>query len=135
MKYLLLDAVTDQSIRFETGKPVSFPFARNTEKSPYVGATYQQDIEPAGRYVILDYDSSRVAPRPWVQGRMRFEQPLVLRFVPRGVELGYGPQSWKARLAREFGSTGRRLSAKLRKLGFDGIVTTHAGETREIVAL
>ena len=128
-----LTRVIENGIRFETCVPVTFRYVRNTEKSPYFGACYGQDIEPAGRYVIHNEDPGTL-PRGWETGSLSFSCPLVLDLGP--TDAVYGPEGWKARLHRVFKSKGAALTRKLRARGFDGIVTTHGGyETREIVAL
>lgn len=126
---------------FESTVPVTFPFIRNTESSPYLGSQFQQNIEPAGRYMLHDPEPKRKPPQGWVQGEITFHSPLVIRFVPVGEDIHYGAGSWKDRLYQVFGMKGRALSRKLVQMGFDGIVTVHPGsagvraDTREIVAL
>lgn len=137
---LAFASVIEQGVLFETGTPVTFRFLRNTEKSGYFGSTYQQDIEPAGRYMIHNADPGQVA-RGWETGVVSFENPLVI-LLTTGDEI-YGPLGWKARLRDVFGETGVDLSHRLLAEGWDGIVTvgefTHRGrttrDTREIVDL
>lgn len=122
---------------FETGRPVRFRFVRNTEKSPYMGERFGQDVEPRGRYLLHNPDPGDL-PRKWEAGEVEFQKPLVLKMVSGGRdEPIYGPQGWKARLSRSFGGRkGKWLSCHLRKLGYDGIVTCDGDAyTREIVDL
>jgi len=102
---------------FETGKPVSFRYVRNTKKAPRMGATFGQDIEPAGRYLAPVGDKVKVHDG-LETGIVEFESPLVVEWV------GYGEDGWKARLSRAFGGKkGRALSRAVVNSGFDGIVT------------
>ena len=102
---------------FETGKPVSFRYVRNTKKAPRLGAEFGQDIEPAGRYLAPVGDTVKTLDG-LETGTVDFASPLVLDWV------GYGEDGWKARLSRAFGGkTGRTLSRAVVNAGFDGIVT------------
>jgi hypothetical protein len=129
---LNLAVADDHGVHFETGVPVTFRFLHNTEKAPYFGDRYGQDVEPAGFYVVHNEDPGSLA-RGWEQGTLTFQNPLVLDFNPDGDAI-YGENDWKRRLARATGLTGKKLSQKLVALGYDGIVTVRDG-TREIVAL
>lgn len=127
----------EYGVVFASRLPVTFTFTRSTEKSPYVGSTYQQDIEPAGRYMLHNPYPGEL-PRGWVRGVVTFHSPLVLAFHP--TDIAYDELSWKARLLRLYGAGGVALSRTLRRAGFDGIVTVglRRGEpvdTREIVDL
>jgi hypothetical protein len=119
---------------FETGVPVTFKFLRNTEKSPYIGASYGQDIEPHGRYLLHNPDPARTPSRSWEKGTVTFKSPLV---IPLAGDPGaiYGSTGWKARLREATGKTGAALSRYLARR-FDGIVTVASdGGTSEIVDL
>lgn len=135
---LQLRTVEECGIRFETGAPVTFEFVRNTEKAPFLGARFQQDIEPAGLYVqhACGFPEGNLR-KGWVRGLITFESPLVLSFSDPVSDLEplYGPHSWKTELQREFGAKGRRLSQKLVSAGYDGVVTVRHGSTSEIVSL
>ncbi len=142
----------EQGIHFETGVPVTFRFGRNTEPSPYFGAQYQQDIEPAGRFMIHNEDPGEVA-RGWESGVVTFENPLVIAFnydpddEPGSASSGiaYDDTSWKVRLSQHHGgATGVKLSKLLLADGWDGVVAVNLwigsdgelrSETREIVDL
>jgi hypothetical protein len=127
-------ATTDEhGVHFETGMPVTFEFIRNTEKSPRVGKTFGQDIEPAGRY-MLHKALPGAPPRGWITGTVTFQSPLVIPLTgdPNAI---YGPAGWKARLRAATGKKGRALSADLVRRGYDGIVTVDHYGTSEIVAL
>jgi hypothetical protein len=142
MSELGLTTCDEQGAWFETGVPVTFRFVRNTEKSPYFGAQFQQDLEPAGRYMLHNENPGELA-RGWETGFVHFERPLVISFnIPR-TSPHYDETSWKARLARVYGATGADLSRLLLADGWDGIVTVGEYEwqgkvscdTREIVDL
>lgn len=120
-------------VSFETGKPVSINFTRNTEKSPVVTG-YGQDIEPHGRYMLHDLFPSVPKPRGWVAGRITFKKPLVLPLAEGGAAT-YGTHGWKAQLQRATGLHGKALSKHLAAHGFDAIVTADERGTAEIVDL
>lgn len=140
-----LTKITQNGVVFETGRPVVFPFMRNEVSSPYFGATFQQDMEPAGRFMIFDEhpdDSPMEEPSgrvKWTKGVQDFRSPLVIWFNTRNTsEVIYDENSWKARLSRLFKGKKKALSRKLREAGYDGIVTVTSGKyatTKEIVAL
>jgi hypothetical protein len=125
---------SDQGVQFETGKPVEFPYVRNTEGAPFFGSKYQQDIEPAGRY-LLHNSHPGDQNEGWETGTVRFENPLVIKFNPDN-DTSYDEHSWKAQLHRHYGKTGKDLSDAIRDDGFDGIVTIGQGAyAKEIVDL
>lgn len=128
-------ATTDEyGTHFETGVPVTFPFIRNTEKSPRVGATFGQDIEPQGRYLLHNHDPKREPPRGWQTGTITFRSPLVIALSGDPDQI-YGPKGWKARLRDATGKRGAALSRHLAKT-YDGIVTVdNTGATSEIIDL
>lgn len=119
---------------FETGTPTSFEYIRNTEKSPYMGEKFGQDIEPAGRYLsykdpVVNMESM---PDTWETGQVSFNNPLVVNFGE-----SYGtPTNWKNMLSESFGGkTGKDLSKAIAESGYDGIVTVDKYGTSEIVDL
>ena len=128
-------ATTDEyGVHFKTGVPVTFPFIRNTEKSPLLGKTFGQDIEPHGRYLLHNYDPKREPPRGWQTGTITFRSPLVIALSGDPDKI-YGPKGWKARLRDATGKRGAALSRQLAKT-YDGIVTVdHTGATSEIIDL
>lgn len=129
-------AVADEyGQHFETGKPVSVKFVRNTQKAPNFGKLYQQHIEPAGRYMLHNPNPGDPASG-WECGEVSFQNPLVIA-LNTGAPEGriYDENSWKAHLHRVFRKRGLALSAAIRARGHDGIVTVHDGGTREIVDL
>lgn len=123
---------TERGVYFATAEPVTFHYVRNTVPSPHFGDRFQQDIEPAGRYLL--HGERRTPPRGWEQGDVTFRSPLVIRFTEGG--LIYGPGSWKARLHRHYSKRGRALSRAIRADGYDGVVTVDGpASTSEIVDL
>lgn len=116
-----LATVSYGGARFETGRPVTFDFARNTAKAPRIrGGAYAQDVEPAGVYMIQR--ETDVMPPGWVSGAVTFRSPLVLWLDTDGDYAG--PGGWKRRLSRAFGGKrGAALSRAIVGAGHDGIVT------------
>ena len=130
-----LATTTEDGVLFTTGRAVAFQFVRNLEKSPNMGATYGQDLEPHGRYLLHRADTTGAAPRGWETGWVAFASPLVIRLTDDPENI-YGPTGWKARLSRHYRATGAALARALTRAGFDGVVTVDdAGTTREIVDL
>lgn len=131
--------VKEYGVRFETGRPVEFRYVRNTERAGYFGARFQQDIEPAGMYLLHNPDPGDLQ-RNWKAGTARLKHPLVLCFnsTPGNT---YDGGSWKAQLYRAYGKKRARLTTALLADGYDGIVTVWLDEdgspmdTREIVLL
>lgn len=132
----------DDSIKFETGLPVEFPYIRMIQDTPFMGEMFQQHIDPAGRYMSYntggieeEIDTGRMKSE---LGSHQFENPLVLQFNTSG-ELAYDDTSWKARLHRHYNKTGNDLAEALVSDGYDGIVTvrtdTDPPEVSEIVDL
>lgn len=123
-KTLPLAVVEEAGVKFETGVPVEFEYLRNTEPSPKQrgNTQFQQQIEPAGRYMLLRDSHGALAPG-WQSGTIQFDRPLVLHFNT-GDEGGYDEHSWKAHLSRAYrGKKGRSLSRAILADGYDGIVT------------
>lgn len=133
---LALCEVREYGKTFATGKPVRFKYLRGTEKAPNFGPRFGQDIEPTGKYLLHNPQGESWVegnPRRWEAGEVAFENPLVLRLSTDGDT--YGPNGWKARLCQAFKAKRKALACKLRRAGYDGIVTCDDGGTREIVDL
>lgn len=117
-------------VTFETGRAVTFPFTHRRQPTPHYGATFGQDVEPAGRYVTLGHlgDPGELLEPGGVvvmitHGVMQWRNPLVLE------HRGYGADGWKRRVSDSFGNKkGKALTRALLKAGYDGIVTINAGE-------
>lgn len=124
------DVTTDKTGRFETGKPVTFDYAHNKEKSPYLGSRFGQDIEPHGKYILektkgSDYERF---PERWETGTITFKNPLVIK-IENTVQ-------WKKDLVKATGKKGKKLTDFLIDEGYDGIVTVYEdGNTSEIIRL
>ncbi len=123
--------------RFETGVPVEFRYIRNNQPAPGIGSKYQQDIEPAGRYLIHNEEPGpedylkELERRGWEFGTHRFESPLVMAFNVNN-EAYYDENSWKAVLSRKFGGfKGEALTRAIVGQGYDGIVTVRLNERGE----
>lgn len=129
--------VTGETVK--TGQRVKMLFARNTEKAPKFGKQFQQDIEPAGRYLneVDEKTHHYFSQLPNHEvGIVEFKNPIVLPFNMRDVT-EYDSDSWKAVLSDMFGGKkGKSLTTELRKNGHDGIITvSRDGSTAEIVNL
>jgi len=129
----LLDNVAAKTENmFETGKEVTFPFIKNTEKAPKMSG-FAQDIEPSGNYILNGIDANRAnLPQGWISGEVTFKNPLVLDWGKSG--LYTEPDNWKQVLSKQYGGkTGKELSKAIAKDGYDGIVTKNEYGTSEIV--
>jgi len=114
---------------FETGKPVTFTYVHNTEKSPRVSWA-DQEYEPAGFYCNQASPSATSLPN-LVTGVATLQNPLVTPWV--GYEEADG---WKQSLSRAYGGkTGKSLTREILKDGYDGIVTVNKYGPGEIVLL
>jgi hypothetical protein len=110
------DLETKQTIR--SGEPVTFNYARNNTPAFRAGATFQQDIEPAGRYLSPVSKEATNAIPSLEYGEIAFKSPLVLEWR------GYGEDGWKKRLSARFGGKkGKVLSKAIAAAGYDGIIT------------
>lgn len=127
--------VVENGIAFETGQPVTFPYLRNTQQAPQT-AGFQQDIEPAGRYLLHDVAPNPNLPGTWEQGQVTLQSPLVVDW-----QGAYDDSSWKKQVSDRFGGkTGQDLANAVRAAGYDGIVAVQTDKngqryTTEIVDL
>lgn len=124
---------------FETGKPISFPFIKNTQKAPqfqkFGEDRFAQAIEPHGNYISSahDVDVTKL-PENYIHGKMDFKNPLVIDWGKSG--LYTEPDNWKQVLSKQYGGKkGKSLSKAIAKDGYDGIVTIQGNEPSEIVDL
>lgn len=101
-------------------------FIRNTVSSKQFvsGNAYQQDIEPAGAYFLIDDTGGGSLSEGWVRGTKNFNKPLLIKWNT-STSGGYDTGSWKAQLQRICKAKGRALSVKLRRMGYDAIITFH----------
>ena len=128
--------VVEKGNVFETGKPVTFNYMRNTQSAPRHPdpSRFGQDIEPAGKYMILDTKPERTKEYfpEMEQGTITFNNPIVIE----NVTTTGAPEGWKSRLSVAHGNkTGKALTKELIKKGYDGIVTVDNDHTSEIISL
>ena len=135
--------ITEGGKVFRTGEPVTFRMMRNLQPAPKrpKGAedTYQQQVEPAGRYMTHDAGGEgHKNPAPsYAYEEVTFKNPLVVPLNTGGPNNRiYDENSWKMNLSREFGGKkGQSLSNAVARAGHDGIVTVDKYGTSEIVDL
>lgn len=137
--------VHEHGKHFKTGVPVTFNYSRNTKPSPNFGETYQQHIEPHGRYMLHTHPSHQTDDKNWEHGTVTFKNPLVIPLNSHSHldpnSRTYDEHSWKANLQAKYKAKGKALSKKLAAMGHDGIVTLGTDpkgkpyDTREIVDL
>ena len=117
-----LSSVTENGVRFETGRPVEFRFVHGKIPAPNFGAKFQQDIEPAGRYLVHQPEGLGIFGRPvtdrvrreYEDGTMRFNRPLVLRFTDDPDSL-YGPDLLESSASKRIQSQGKGLVPQARR--------------------
>lgn len=118
---------------FITGTSCTFEYVRNTESSGMFGdfgKRFGQHIEPAGRYLNVKPSGFKATDKRWEVGTITFNSPLVLQFGGSYRE----QDNWKYVLSKMYGGlTGKKLSAKIKASGHDGIITMENGEPSEIV--
>jgi hypothetical protein len=136
---LVTDAIVEEhSYHFATGRPIKLHWIHNTEKAPYLGTTYQQDIEPSGFYCIHNPDPGELGKK-WIKGVTELKNPLVLHFNLEEPNL-YNETSWKAQLWAHYQEQGKALNHDLKRDGYDAVVSLyselgHPWGTAEIVLL
>lgn len=135
----LAGAYNPAGVTFQTGKPISFPFIKNTEKAPqfqkFGEDRFAQAIEPHGNYISSahDVDVTKL-PKNYIHGEIEFKNPLVIDWGKSG--LYTEPDNWKQVLSAQYGGKkGKALSKAIAKDGYDGIVTMQGAEPSEIVDL
>ena len=140
---LPLASVTEEGVRFETGKPVTFKYYRFRQNTGNFGSRFGQDIEPTGKYMshqtkaeaFTDDQKAAYATQGMrvEEGKATFRKPLVLRHG------GQRAGGWKQRLSEVFGAKKKALTRALLKAGYDGIVTVdknrEGNHTSEIISL
>ena len=95
------------------------------------GATYGQNIEPAGEYMSMDTMKGKYKVPGAEYGTIHFNNPLILDHI-NTTENG-----WKKTLSEMFDNkTGEKLSNAIKKSGYDAIITIDEdGNYNEIVNL
>jgi len=97
------------------------------------GATFGQDVEPAGRYMTQGTMQPHLDANEWDSGIVTFESPMRLPF---GDDDYTSPGNWKRKLSAQYGGkTGKALSQAIRADGHDAIITWDKYGTSEIVDL
>jgi hypothetical protein len=134
-------ALDEHGAHIETGIPIKLYWIHNNEQSGYYGSNFQQDIEPAGYYVIHVGEESAGGelPKGWIHGFTEVRNPLVLHFN-LGDDMRYNEQSWKAQLRDYYEATGKVLTEAIKGDGYDAVVTLNSEKlypwgTAEIVLL
>ncbi len=138
-----VDTVITNDNRFQTGTPIEFAYMRGKQPAPNFGERFQQHIEPAGRYMIYDYDPSRPDESDyWERGKVNFANPLVIPFNSVPDNSSYDTTNWKMTLHKAYGGKkGLELAKAIIADGYDGIVTVYIDPdgkpsyTKEIVDL
>ncbi|MGB1743060.1 MAG: hypothetical protein ACPHHR_09440 [Cycloclasticus sp.] len=130
-----LSTAEDNGVYFETGKPVTFNYAHNTESAtmlfgvPDKDSPYGRGYEPSAQFVTVIGKIPKVEnQREGMEyGSITFNNPLVI---------DNDSLNWKKKLSEDFnGATGKKLSQAVIKAGYDGIVTTENGHTSEAINL
>ena len=103
-------------------------------KTHNYGSRYGQNIEPAGEYMTMDelYNErpDKYMLPNYEYGFITFNRPLIVDYVNTN---GSG---WKRTVSNMFnGLTGKKLSAAIKKAGYDGIITVSEYGPEEIVNL
>lgn len=122
--------IVEDGAHFKTGKPVRVKYIRHTAPAPkYIPGTvdtYQQTLEPHGRYLVHNPNPGDLASGIEA-GEVQFRNPLVVAFNTQADKDGwwgaYNGTSWKARLSTALKAKGKGLSKKLLDMGHDGVVT------------
>jgi GNAT superfamily N-acetyltransferase len=114
----------------QTGQPVEFYYSRNLEKAPKMtGMDFGQSIEPAGRYMNVDF-TEMSGGKNWETGTIKFNNPLVVEHK------NTNSTGWKKDLSDKYGgSVGKRLSNKIKKDGYDAIITVDDYGLSETISL
>lgn len=89
--------------------------SRNPESAPFLGATYGQDVEPKGLYVLghhVDFGG-------FINGKAQLTNPLFIN-VNEDNQIQY-----KRDLAQKYKAKGQKLTEKLMQLGHDAVVTVY----------
>jgi len=99
----------------------------NTDKSPYFGSRFGQDVEPAG-YYATKYEG--FLNDGWEIVELTYNNPLIVPVTDDTLV------SWKYDLSNKYKAKKQNLSKKLLRLGYDVIITRYPNnETGEIIVL
>ncbi len=125
-KVSVSEGFDDAGMEIKTGEKATFNYLHNPKSSPNMGKTFQQDIEPSGKYMTLKPSGDAV--KGMETGTQTFENPLVIE-----TSINYDNNSWKKKLSDQYGKTGQELTDALIKDGYDGIVTTYKASDGNMV--
>lgn len=116
-----------------------FCYVHNKEKSPRPNTkdVFGQKIEPSGKYIqfisfelakkMAEYNAEN-GITAFEYGVVEFENPLIVASETT--------KEWKKDISEKYnGLTGKKLTDKLVKDGFDGIITFQRGYLSEVVCL
>jgi hypothetical protein len=117
-----IDEDTGQNSIPRTGEPVTLYYTRNTKSGKEMAPAdmdFGQKIEPAGEYMNVDQSTKLTSPtEAWEAGRITFKSPLVVEHKSTD------SNGWKRDLSDMFGGkTGAKLTAAIKKAGYDAIIT------------
>ena len=101
-----------ETISSKKNNPITLEITKNTEKAPYMGSMFNQDVEPSGTYVTQGY----VEDDKYINGKAFLNNPLFINTTT-------GDINYKKMLAKKYNATGKSLTNKLMKLGYDAIIT------------
>ena len=111
----------------ETGKPVTMTYLKNTEKAPYLGSRFGQDVEPSGFYFIQK-EHEFPPSKGWIEGQITLNNPLVIPITDETMI------SYKNDLSKKYGGKkNKALTNAIKKDGYDGIITTRDGYLGEMI--
>lgn len=98
----------------EYWKDKTVTYLHSPEPSPYMGSKFGQDVEPAGKYITIGH---QLVPHGYTEGQVTFKNPLVIDVT------GQNYPQWKVELSKKYNATGKKLTNKLLKEGYDSIIT------------
>ncbi len=102
----------------------------NKEKAPNMGSRFGQDVEPSGYYAIEKHGSFGDDLPNYETVEFTAEKPLIINVTPETLV------SWKHDLSKQYKAKKKKLSEKLKKEGYDIIITKYPeGDTGEIIVL
>jgi len=125
-------------VRFEQGGKLKnvnknggvITLLKNKTKAPRMGMVYGQDVEPAGYYAIEKKTNIFDDIPQYETVHVTYSNPLIIDVKPDNLV------SWKYELSRKYKAKGNRLTEKLKKEGYDIIITRYPeGDYGEIIVL
>jgi len=111
----------------KTGQPVTLTYLKNTEKAPYLGDRFGQDVEPSGFYFIQK-EHNFPPSAGWIEGKITLNNPLVIPVTDETMI------EYKRELSKKYkGKKNKALTNAIKADGYDGIITTKDGYLGEMV--